>query len=132
VTIRAAEACDVEAIGRVQGRSSWRAEDFLSYDCRVAVEDGRVTGFLASRETAPGEREILFLAVDPAYRRRGIARGLVENELARGAGEWLLEVRESNVAAIALYESIGFKQVGRRREYYPDPVESAIVMRFFS
>lgn len=132
MTIRPADRSDLDEIARIQGRSSWRTEDFLVYDCRVAVEDGRVTGFLASRETGPSEREILFIAVDPAYRRRGIARKLLENELAGRKGTWYLEVRKSNAAAISLYESSGFRTAGIRENYYTDPCETAIVMRFFS
>ncbi len=48
------------------------------------------------------------------------------------AGAWFLEVRESNRAAINLYLSMGFEIVGTRPEYYRDPAEAAIVMRFFS
>ncbi len=132
MTIRPAEQADVVAIGRIQGKSSWRAGDFLHFDCRVAEENGRVAGFLASRETGPGEREILYIAVDPAYRRRGIARMLVLNELATSRGACFLEARESNAAAIKLYESVGFVAVGRRESYYSDPTETAIVMRIFS
>jgi [ribosomal protein S18]-alanine N-acetyltransferase len=132
VIIRAAGPLDLEAIERIQGRFSWRAEEFLNFDCRVVEQEGVVRGFVASRQTAPGEREILFIAVDPAHRRRGIGRRLLENELAGSSGEWFLEVRESNLAAIRLYESLGFRMAGRRENYYPDPPESAIVMRFFS
>ncbi len=130
--IRPAEARDLDAIKRIQGRSSWRAEEFLHFDCRVIEDGGVVRGFLAARQTAPGEREILFIAVDPACRRRGMGRRLLQNELAASCGEWFLEVRESNLAAIRLYESLGFRMAGRRENYYPDPPESAIVMRFFS
>lgn len=132
MTIRPAEDRDLEAIDRIQGRTSWRADEYLQFDCRVAEEDGAVRGFLASRQTAPGEREILFIAVDPAHRRRGIARQLLQNELNSSRGEWFLEVRESNLAAIRLYESLGFRRAGKRENYYSDPPESAIVMRFFS
>jgi len=98
----------------------------------VAEVKGCVAGFLVMREVAPGEREILNLAVDPAERRTGIARGLVGDALARAKGAWFLEVRASNSAAIQLYESAGFKRAGRRPDYYREPAEDAIVMRFFS
>lgn len=132
MTIRPAEPRDLEAIARIQGRSSWAPRDYLDFDCCVAEDEGSVVGFLASRQIAPGEREILFIAVDPAQRRRGIAGTLLQHELASRPGEWFLEVRESNFPAIRLYESMGFQPVGRRQDYYPDPCESAIVMRFFS
>jgi ribosomal-protein-alanine N-acetyltransferase len=132
MTIRPAELRDIDAIGKIHDRSSWRPEEYLDFDCCVAQEEGVVLGFLASRQIAPGEREILFIAVDPAYRRRGIAKRLLQNELDDRHGEWFLEVRESNLAAIRLYETLGFQVAGRREEYYSDPPESAIVMRFFS
>jgi ribosomal-protein-alanine N-acetyltransferase len=132
VIIRQSELRDLESIAKIQGRSSWKPEEYLNFDCQVAEEDGMVRGFLAARQTAPGEREILFIAVDPAFRRCGIAKELLENQLAASPGEWFLEVRESNTAAIRLYESLGFRTVGRRENYYPDPPEPAIVMRFFS
>ncbi len=91
-----------------------------------------VRGFLVFRHTTPGELEILNMAVDPPVRRRGTARFLLERTLAQWRGTWFLEVRESNSAAIRLYESIGFGRVGRREDYYHDPPEPAIVMKFNS
>ncbi|MGH9593832.1 MAG: GNAT family N-acetyltransferase [Bryobacteraceae bacterium] len=136
MTIRAATAADLEEIAAIQGASPqaahWAPADHLNYDCLVAVVAGRVHGFLTARETAPGEREILNLAVAPEQRRRGIARGLLQDELARARGSWYLEVRESNIAALGLYISAGFEISGRRKEYYNDPTETGVVMRFFS
>jgi [ribosomal protein S18]-alanine N-acetyltransferase len=134
--IREATAEDLAAIAAIQAASpeasAWNPADYLNYDRRVAVIEGRVSGFLVSRAVADGEREILNVAVAPADRRRGIARALVENELSTGPGVWFLEVRESNRAAINLYVSMGFEIAGTRPEYYHDPTEAAIVMRFFS
>lgn len=132
ILIRPANAADLPAIAAIQGDSGWPPESYLTYDCRVAVSGGAVAGFLVSRETAPGEREILNLAVDAAQRRRGIGKNLLESELARAGGSYFLEVRESNVAAINLYRSIGFRVIGRRPDYYLDPPEAAIVMTIFS
>src|SRR5262249_33122289 len=107
VTIRIATEADLSEIGALQAASTeaahWLPADHLIYECRVAVIDGRIAGFLTTRQTAPGEREILNLAVDPDRRRRGIARRLLQEELGRGT--WFLEVRESNIAAIQLYTS---------------------------
>jgi len=131
--IRAGVASDLNRLREIQAASpeasSWNP---LDYDCLVAELDGRVVGFLASRQVAPGEREILNVAVDPAERRRGIGKRLVERELARSPGAWFLEVRESNAAAIALYRSMGFEPSGLRPGYYSDPAEAAIVMRILS
>ena len=73
------------------------------------------------------------LAVDPEHRRRGYARALLEHsfEEAREASCRVayLEVRPSNAAAIRLYTAFGFVVVGRRRQYYPDTNEDALVMR---
>jgi ribosomal-protein-alanine N-acetyltransferase len=153
VRIRWATRDDLDAIARIQGAahlaSSWEPSSYLNYACSVAVLGDGVAGFLVSREVAPpridqgaigsretenGEREILWLVVDPANRRQGIGRALVDAELAscsKGT-TWFLEVRESNLAAISLYTAVGFTASGRRPDYYSYPAEAAIVMRFFS
>ena len=73
------------------------------------------------------------VAVSPAYRRRGIARELIQallRELARqGSHRLTLEVRASNAPARALYESLSFAQVGRRPNYYRNPKEDALILR---
>jgi ribosomal-protein-alanine N-acetyltransferase len=79
-------------------------------------------------DSSEAEREILNVAVAPDHRRRGIARALMKHELARG-GTFFLEVRESGLPARKLYKSLGFMQVGIRKEYYEFPRESAIVLR---
>lgn len=81
---------------------------------------------------AADDAEIESLAVSEAWRRRGIARRLCEDLFgwarARGAKRASLEVRVSNNAARALYESLGFHEVATRRGYYRDPEEDALVM----
>ena len=71
------------------------------------------------------------VAVDPAHRRQGVARRLME-VYCRFAVAHLsflsLEVRAGNTAAIALYESLGFQAEGRRKNYYQAPIEDAIIM----
>ena len=78
------------------------------------------------------EMHILNLAVAPDRRRRGIARRLLAEGLAQarelGAALAWLEVRTSNLAAQALYESFGFREVGRRPGYYDDTHEDAILL----
>jgi ribosomal-protein-alanine N-acetyltransferase len=75
---------------------------------------------------------IMNLAVDPAWRQRGVARQLLENFLARTAGGYergyTLEVRVSNDEAIRLYERLGFEARGVRRGYYLDNHEDAVIM----
>ena len=79
------------------------------------------------------EAEILNLGVAEAVRRQGIARALVRALLAQfsrqGVRTVFLEVRESNHPARGLYESFGFREVGRRSRYYQRPVEDAVVLR---
>jgi ribosomal-protein-alanine N-acetyltransferase len=75
---------------------------------------------------------ILNVAVAPGWRRRGIARWLLGFALAQaaraGAGRALLEVRESNAPARALYANMGFVHLGLRRDYYTEPLENAVVL----
>jgi ribosomal-protein-alanine N-acetyltransferase len=77
------------------------------------------------------EMEILNLAVLPEFRRRGIARRLLDAVLhisrRRGMKKGFLDVKESNTPAISLYEDYGFVQVGRRKRYYPDTKEDALL-----
>ena len=141
LALRPAAPTDLDAIVAIQNAapdaSHWERSDYLSNDCLVAVQPAasggeRVVGFLLSRQTGPGERDILNLAVARGERRQGVGRRLLEAELARGRQCWFLEVRASNTAAFGLYQDVGFQQVGVREAYYHDPQESAIVMRFFS
>ena len=134
--LRAARPGDVQELGRIQDLvpegADWPPDSYLQCDCRVATQAGRVCGFIVSRQTAPGEHELLNLVVDPDHRRRGIAGRLVRAELEAHPGAWFLEVRESNAGAQSLYRKLGFQNAGVRKEYYRNPPESAIVMRFFS
>lgn len=95
----------------------------------AASRGGPATGYIAIRH-AVGEAEILRVAVDPAERRRGLARALVETGLARLRQEGVeichLEVRVDNLGAIALYESLGFAQTGRRRGYYRNGTDALL------
>lgn len=133
MTIRAARRADVPRIAAIEavvfGSDAWAADEFRTSQCLVAEAGGKIEGYLVSRRIAPGEREILNLAVRPDRRRRGIALQLLQRELSRAATFWYLEVRESNTAARALYASAGFRMVGRRPDYYDHPREAAVIMR---
>ncbi len=98
----------------------------------LAENEATILGFVLARTTGP-EAEILDLAVSPRARRRGVARGLLRavRERARQSGvdEIFLEVRESNRAAISLYEGEGYRAVGMRHRYYRNPLENALVLR---
>ena len=78
------------------------------------------------------ELHINSLAVDPAWRRRGVARRLLQHVLgeaaASGARSATLEVRRSNEPARALYEGLGFRVEGLRSGYYQEPREDALVL----
>ena len=82
--------------------------------------------------TVLDEGQITNVAVDPIHRRKGYGRKIVSALLdyaeKNGIVSVSLEVRESNEAAIALYESFGFCRRGLRKNFYRDPTESAIVM----
>ena len=95
----------------------------------VAVEDGQVVGYVGS-QTVLQEADMMNIAVADSHRRRGIAKMLVE-ELIRqlDAYQLSLEVRASNTPAIALYETLGFSQVGLRKNYYHKPKEDALILR---
>ncbi|MGH2927484.1 MAG: ribosomal protein S18-alanine N-acetyltransferase, partial [Solirubrobacteraceae bacterium] len=73
---------------------------------------------------------LMNIAVEPRMRRRGIARALLEQMIERAGPEleYTLEVRTSNAAAIALYESFGFRSAGTRPRYYRDNGEDAVIM----
>ncbi|MEQ1886290.1 MAG: ribosomal protein S18-alanine N-acetyltransferase [Bryobacteraceae bacterium] len=138
VDVRPAQEGDWPAVLRIQTgspeASQWEAADYRQYDCLVAVSmsSRQVIGFLASRQIAPDEREILNVAVVPPERGRGVGRRLLETMLAHSSGKCFLEVRQSNENAIRLYESLGFERVGLRENYYHSPDEPGIVMRVHS
>lgn len=99
----------------------------------TALVNGCVAGYCGIY-LAADEGEITNVAVAPAYRCRKIAERLVRTTLpeahAKGAQRIFLEVRESNGAAIRLYEKTGFHTVGRRKNFYQYPNEDALVMRY--
>ena len=90
-----------------------------------------IGGFIAAR-LAVDELHINNVAVRDHYRRRGMGGALLDAVLKKGArlgaGTALLEVRATNYPAQALYEKYGFRVTGRRRNYYAEPLEDALVM----
>jgi [ribosomal protein S18]-alanine N-acetyltransferase len=135
VSLRRAGPSDLAAVARIQSAcpeaSQWSPADYLGYDFLVALADDRVAGFIVARSIGP-ETEILNLAVDPACRRRGIGRRLVDEIRLRYPSPIYLEVRASNHGARKFYQQLGFQEVTLRPEYYHEPLESAIVMKFLS
>jgi ribosomal-protein-alanine acetyltransferase len=98
----------------------------------VADQNGSVSGFVVARAIAD-EWEIENIVVAVNLRLRGIAsaliRNLVDHARARHVNQILLEVRQSNGSARALYANVGFVECGRRKSYYQGPVEDAISYR---
>ena len=98
----------------------------------VAVEGETVAGYIGS-QTVMDETDMMNVAVHPDFRRQGIAENLVavlvENLKKMGSHCLTLEVRVSNAPAIALYEKLGFAQIGRRKNYYRNPREDALILR---
>ena len=98
----------------------------------VAMEGDALVGYVGSQSVL-GESDMMNIAVHPEYRRKGIAEALVQALVTglseKGNHSLMLEVRVSNAPAIALYEKLGFHQVGRRPNYYRNPKEDALILR---
>jgi ribosomal-protein-alanine N-acetyltransferase len=106
----------------------------VGYTCRALDLAGRIIGY-GVMSVGAGEAHILNVCVRDEFRNLGFGRRLLEHLLERataaGVGEAFLEVRPSNLAAIRLYQRLGFEQIGIRRGYYqaPDGREDAIVLK---
>ena len=98
--------------------------------CLAAVEDGSIIGYLVcSRYDTVWH--LMNVAVEPKRQRQGIATTLLERlfeQADKPSEQYTLEVRTSNDAAIRLYERFGFRAAGRRRAYYHDNREDALIM----
>ncbi len=98
----------------------------------VFPPDERVRGYVIGF-SVDEDAEVLNVAVEAGSRGKGLAGQMLDAvliELAtRGVANAYLEVRESNKAALALYQSKGFREIGRRAGYYRRPVEDALVLR---
>lgn len=138
--IRRATPNDATAIAEIEDISfpdGWERKDILSYItsdtgmCFTAVCDGVPIAYIIGRLIAP-EAEIYRIAVRPEYRQRGVGYRLlsyaIKTERGRGLECAFLEVREGNVAARALYRAFGFSECGKRKNYYKNPTENAVVM----
>lgn len=141
VALRTATHGDVDAIAGIERMvfsDPWSAASFAGLvgapraRMLVAEQDGRVVGYTVLI-VAPPDADLANLAVSAKARGMGLGRRLLEHALttarALGVRHVYLEVRESNARAIALYTSVGFNEVGRRRRYYREPVEDARVLR---
>jgi ribosomal-protein-alanine N-acetyltransferase len=138
VALRRAVLDDVASIliieRHARSASHWSADEYnklVSNGVALVAEDGgEFCGFICA-STLSMEWEIENLVVKQSFLRRGIAsalvRELIQTARAKAAAAILLEVRESNLPARALYEKQAFREAGRRRMYYKDPQEDAIL-----
>ena len=98
----------------------------------VATAKGRPVGYLLC-QCLPPESEVFRVAVLPDSRRCGIGRLMMAAYFRagarRGCDSFFLEVRAGNTAACRLYESLGYREIARRKHYYRSPVEDAVVYR---
>ena len=142
VHIRPMMEMDLPEVAGIEQRSyafPWSESIFrdclrVGYTCRALDLAGQIIGY-GVMSLGAGEAHILNLCVREEFRIVGFGRRLLEHMLERaaasGVGEAFLEVRPSNLAAIRLYQRLGFEQIGIRRGYYqaPDGREDAIVLK---
>ncbi len=130
---------DVAAIEQKSYAFPWSENIFrdclrVGYTCRALDLAGHIIGY-AVMSLGAGEAHVLNVCVRDEYRSRGFGQRLLEHLLERaqasGVNEAFLEVRPSNLAAIRLYQRLGFEQIGIRRGYYQalDGREDAIVLK---
>lgn len=143
LTIRDVRPADLDAVAELERISfpvPWKREFFASevgtahrFNRVVRTPDGKLAGYVFCA-FAGGEIHVNKIAVDPLYRRRGIAGVLMKEVLDFSARilaeEIFLEVRPSNLPARNFYVVLGFREVGRRSQYYADG-EDALVMSLF-
>ena len=142
VTIRRMEARDLGRVMEIEQASytmPWTEATFRGLLRRsdadlfvAATPEGDLAGYTVSWAVLD-QGELGNVAVAPEYRHRGIAHRLLDAVIDRArerrVRELFLEVRVSNGTARQLYVSYDFREVGRRRNYYMEPVEDALVMR---
>ena len=140
-SFRAMRTQDLEAVSRIELTAyphPWTFGIFrdclaAGYECWVLERSGELIGY-GVLSVAGGEAHVLNVCVAPSEQGHGLGRRVISRllDLARWhrAERVFLEVRPSNVAAVALYDSIGFNEIGRRPNYYPGKRgrEDALVM----
>ncbi len=137
---RFAEEADLEEIVNIEKASMSNPWALSSYKealdsehafIYVATESGNIAGFCVLYLTPP-ESEIPDIVIDKQYRNKGLGKVLLDNVIkelkSQGIDTVFLEVRVSNEPARALYEKVGFEQIGVRKYFYSNPLEDAICM----
>jgi ribosomal-protein-alanine N-acetyltransferase len=140
IEIKPLQLRDLNAIEQIEKRAyptPWSRSMFASELakpsslCMGAFDGDRLVGYLIISRYVDAWH-VMNVAVDPDYRRRGIATALLERLFARTVDDerrgYTLEVRVSNAGAIRLYELLGFEPRGVRRGYYTDNREDALIM----
>ncbi len=142
VHVRPMMEADLAEVAGIEQRSysfPWSENIFrdclrVGYICRALDLNGQIIGY-GVMSLGAGEAHVLNVCVLHEFRNVGFGRRLLEHLLERagaaGVNEAFLEVRPSNLAAIRLYQHLGFEQIGIRRGYYqaPDGREDAIVLK---
>ena len=130
---RSQDAATILAVmEEVYGHSPWKLEQIqadieqASSTYFLALDEGQLLGFVAIQETLY-EAEVLQIAVKPAFQGQGLAQQLLAQ--LPDQKEIFLEVRVSNQVAQGLYKKMHFEEIARRKNYYHDPVEDAVIMK---
>lgn len=132
---------EIVKIGIECGLSYWSEKDYASElgndttFSSIAIKDGTAIGFIVLKIISPDEGEILNFAVIEDFQRQGIGEKLFCNTTEKAAQSFYiktiwLEVRESNIKAIGFYQKLSFTKVGIRKNFYTNPVENAVLMKF--
>ena len=140
ITFRKMTANDADAVAEIELKTfsmPWKREDFFRElnknfaEYIVGEIDEKIVAY-AGAWISFNEAEVMNVAVDENFRGLGIGKKLFAELIKicknRGATAITLEVRPSNTAAIKIYENFGLKSVGRRKNYYDNPTEDALIM----
>jgi len=135
--MKESDAVEAARLEKENFSAPWTEDDFLEMikagyaHYLVACDDDRIIGSCGLRNIV-GEGEITNVVVHPEYRNMGIGLNmlckLMEDGEKMGVKAFTLEVRESNAPAIHVYERIGFRPEGMRRNFYENPTEDAVIM----
>lgn len=141
IEIREMNAQDVPQIAELEKicfSDPWSVQSIAteldnSLSCWLVAADGeKVVGYVGSQTVLDGS-DMMNIAVAPDFRRKGLAETLVNALIdclrQRKSRCLILEVRVSNIPAITLYGKLGFVEIGRRKNYYRNPKEDALILR---
>lgn len=140
MTVNDLHESDLSAVAALD-RRLFSAESWSEADLRASLSspdrrfftlwDGEILAGFCGLQWAGGQGDILTVGIDPAYRRRGLGKELMQTMIrcfaAEGGGALFLEVRRSNAPAVALYESLGFSMIRVIKNYYRQPAEDGLV-----